>query len=130
MNKLPESTALVCFGSNTADAQGRISNAVTFLRNKGFTPIRDSGPYPSAPEWSDDAPAYLNRLMELGFGFDPVQAVALAKEYETSVRQSAGAVHPQVAVDIDFVVINQQVVRPRDAASAYFHKGLELLKEI
>lgn len=119
-------TALVCLGSNAPRKSATVAEAFAFLARLG-TVAADSGDFLSAPEQTPaDAAPYLNRIVALKCGLPLEKLHALTKGYETAVRGSYTG--EGVAVDIDIVYYSGRCLRPRDAASDYFLRGLELAK--
>lgn len=120
------STATLCLGANTADAEVRIEQAVRFIT--GIVSVTgDSGPYPSDPEKNVAAPAYTNRILLIETSLPCAELHRLCKEYESSVR-SAAPTPGRVTIDIDIVIFDTTILRPLDNTSAYFRKGLALLQ--
>lgn len=119
-------TALICLGANTPDAAARISDATDMLRSLCLIG-RITPAYRTAPEYAGETVPYLNCLLELStvYAFDELSAVT--KSYQTAVRTAAAAA-PLIAVDIDIVVWDGEVIRPADYSSAYLRKGLPLLQ--
>lgn len=116
--------ALICLGANASDAELQIAAAFDFLSQRGDV-LRTSGVYPSDPEYSCDAASYLNCIVELSTPLDYSAMQSAVKDYEREVRA-----HGQpgfVAVDIDIVMWNDTLLRPADASSRYFAKGMQLM---
>lgn len=119
-------TALICLGANVPDAAARISDATEMLSVLGRI-ARRTPPYRTAPEYAGETVPYLNCLLELStvYAFDELSA--LTKRYQTAVRNAADAAQ-LIAVDIDIVVWDGEVIRPADYNSAYLRKGLPLMQ--
>lgn len=109
------------------DASDRLDAAVTMLGICG-TILRSTPKYLTAPEYAGDHAPYLNRIIELGTTLDIDTISQRAKRYQTEVRAKADCA-PLVAVDIDIVLWNGEVMRPTDAAANYFRRGMTMLKE-
>ncbi len=113
-------------GGNAPGSADALHAAASFLLT--FSTLIKSTPlYPTDPEYSGDAAPYLNRILILATDLTPDEFRRLTKEYELKVRSSA-ACSPYVILDIDLVLWNDTVLRPVDARSRYFAKGLSLLK--
>lgn len=121
-------TALICLGANTPDAAARISDATDMLRSLCLIG-RITPAYRTAPEYAGETVPYLNRVLELSTAYAFDELSALTKRYQTAVRNAADAA-PLIAIDIDIVVWDGEVIRPADYNSAYFRKGLPLLQAI
>lgn len=116
--------AYICLGANDFDAEIQLDKAYDYLVSKGVV-VKSTPVYPTDPEYAGDTAPYHNRIvvMMLACGYD--EFVASAKVYERAVRAMASP--GRVAVDIDVVVWNGTVMRPKDTSSRYYLKGLELL---
>lgn len=120
----------ICVGANTPDSARRLFDAVEFIVNHG-TVLDSSGQYQSEAEFqghNPGVPLYMNEilLMEVNSEYDVFQA--LLKHYEEDVRAESSMRYPGlVGIDIDIVIWDNLTLRPRDAHSRYFRRGLELL---
>lgn len=119
-------TALICLGANVPDAEARISAATDLLCTLGLL-ISCTPAYPTAPEYAGETVPYLNRLLELSTTHTFDELSELTKSYQTAVRTAADTA-PLIAIDIDIVIWDNEIKRPTDFNSAYFRKGLPLLK--
>lgn len=128
MTTLGPHTALVCLGANTPDASSRLSAAVRFI-GESATIVSQTAPYPTAPEYVGDAPAYTNQLLLIATDSTPERLGRIFKDYETEIRRASGTEKPVVALDIDIVVWDKCTLRPADRAASYFIAGLEKLGE-
>lgn len=122
---MKEEHALLCLGSNTPDALRRLADARELLGGLGVTE-RETPVYESDPEYAGETVPYCNQLiwMSVEIGFDAFEKAT--KSYQSRIRAIASAA-PLVAIDIDIVEWNGTVLRPKDAQSAYFRKGLSLV---
>lgn len=117
--------AVICLGGNAACSSSLIEAAETFLSAVG-TVVAKSGVYSSAAEFVASDSNYLNEVLVLRTALDYSGLHKSTKAFETDLR----AVHahaPLVSIDIDIVLWNGEIMRPRDAASAYFLAGLKKL---
>lgn len=119
--------ATLCLGANGPDADAQIAHAAGLLYAMG-TAAASTIPYPTEPEFAGDVAPYLNMIIELDTALDYEELLLSTKHYQDETRRAA-ACAPFVAIDIDLVEWNGTVMRPADAGSQYFRKGLELLKE-
>ncbi len=117
----------ICLGANTPDATARLGEAYKMLEKMGSI-VTSTPLYPTNPEFTGDAAPYLNRIVIMETKLTYESLTSITKEYQTRVRNEADA-DPLVAVDIDIVVWNGTTIRPADAASAYFRKGIGLLQQ-
>lgn len=109
-------------GSNTADREERVNRAiehVTHLLSKSSV----SSVYESDAINGKDAP-YLNAVIH---GLSPVNSTALVKflkEWEIEEgRQQDDVAHGQVSIDIDLVIFDSRILRPKDFERHYFNIG-------
>ncbi len=119
-------TALICLGANVPDAAARISDATEMLSVLGHI-ARRTPPYRTAPEYAGETVPYLNCLLEVTTAYSFNELSAVTKSYQTAVRTAAAAAQ-LIAIDIDIVVWDGEVIRPADYSSAYLRKGLPLLQ--
>ena len=72
---------------------------------------------------------YLNIVARLETTLDYDSLNKLFKELEVKMgRQKGSRNDDPVALDIDIVIFNDEVMRPRDLNSSYFKMGLEMLQ--
>ena len=119
--------ATLCLGANGPDADAQIARAACLLYAMG-TAAASTIPYLTEPEFAGDVAPYLNMIIELDTELEYEELLLNTKHYQDETRRAA-ACAPFVAIDIDLVEWNGTVMRPTDATSRYFRKGLELLKE-
>lgn len=119
--------ALLCLGSNAPDARRQLARACAMLIGCGHVAVI-SPPYPTAPEYAGVAASYLNRivLLRTPLAHDALHALTKAYEAGPRSRRTDGL----VAIDIDIVYFDDAVMRPRDAAAAYFRRGIELIANL
>lgn len=113
--------AVICLGANTPDAAASIAAAFDTLAEWGRV-AASSGPYRTAPEYARETVPYLNQVLSFDTALDHDSLHRLTKDYEHAVRSAND--HPGlVNLDIDIVVWNGRVMRPKDASAAYFIEG-------
>lgn len=124
--------ATICIGANTPDSDRRLFDAVEFIVKLGRV-VDSSGQYQSEAEFQGHhpgVPLYMNEVlvMEVAEPYDRFQAEL--KNYEGDVRAESSMRYPGlVGIDIDIVIWDDLVLRPRDAHSRYFRRGQQLLGE-
>ncbi len=117
-------TAVICLGASAATKLAAVDAAFGFIAAAGRIKA-DSGGFPSEPERiQGETLSYHNRVAILETTMDFESLRNLTKNYENGVRKAFRG--PGVAVDIDIVLFDGEVLRPADAASAYFRRGMEL----
>ncbi len=112
-------------GANAPGCRSTLEAAFSRLATLGKV-HRSTPLYPTDPEFAGDVAPYLNRIIELDLELSYDALHTLTKDYERGVRLSA-ACEPHVALDIDIVKWNDEVLRPADARARYFCKGMALL---
>lgn len=116
--------AIICLGSNAPEAAAYIRRAFGMLTAIG-TVLSHTDVYPTAPEHTTDPTPYHNMVVEMSLGITADEARSTFKAYEAVVRPTVAA--PLVAIDIDIVVWNGEVVRPADYTARYFRQGYDAL---
>lgn len=119
-------TAVICIGSNSSDAGAQMRRALAHIVTGGIV-VACTPPYPTAPEGVRTQHPYTNRIVILGTGLTHQQLLTSFKAYETARRQACRHDADTVAIDIDIVVFDDEILRPPDYAAAYFRQGLEML---
>lgn len=87
--------------------------------------IESTDVYPTAPEHTTDPEPYHNMVVRMAFDIPAEDARKAFKAYEAVVRPTVDA--PLVAIDIDIVVWDGEVLRPADFSARYFRQGYETL---
>lgn len=117
--------AILCLGGNAPESDARIAGALTFLGEFGQIHAT-SGIYVTKPEYDETSADYINDIVFLETSLNYELLKDTAKNYESGIR--AACTEPgHVNLDIDIVMWNDDVVRPKDFAASYFRKGMELL---
>ena len=98
--------------------------AVRFLSSLG-TIVRQSDFYDSEAELVAGAPRYTNAVLRLSTGIPLHSFLPRCKEWESSLRSGAKSPDGVVAIDIDIVVWDSEILRPSDFTRRYFTKGYQ-----
>ncbi len=117
--------AVICLGANGDDAYIQVKRAFRLIGNMGKI-LRATHPYLSEPEFSCDSAPYLNQIIILSTDTCLKDLLKTTKAYQTLTRAEAG-ITPFVAIDIDIVAWNGDILRPSDARARYFRKGWDML---
>ncbi len=112
--------AVLCIGSNVPEAEGEIAAAIEALSRFGV--VNASPTYRSGSGYSNSVARLATTL-----SLDALTAETKAIELLLGRNPEARA-EGRVPVDIDIVIYDGAVIRPADAAAAYFTVGLEMLK--
>lgn len=116
----------ICLGSNVSEAVEQIDHALAFILANG-TLCADSQSFSAADDADPAAAPYINRLVEIDTPLSAAQLLALTKPYEAACREK----YPHaIAIDIDIIEQNGSIIRPWDAVSPHYNRGLGLLKSI
>ena len=111
--------AVMCLGGNAPETEALIGETFQFLASKGSIGLW-SGTYRTEAENGGHG-TYVNAVLQLDTYADLVALRAECKEYERKKRLHAVAGF--VNIDIDIVIWHGDVLRPAEAASAYFRRG-------
>lgn len=109
-------------GSNTTDRDERVNRAIEHV-SQFLTRCSVSSVYESEAINGKDAP-YLNAVIH---GFSPVNSTALVKflkDWETEEgRRQDDMTKGQVPIDLDLVIYDSRILRPKDFERHYFNIG-------
>ena len=113
---------VLSIGSNSADRDAQMTNCIAWLRGIA-TPTKLSSVY-NSPASNGKDPDYLNAVAEITSTLTHPELTKLLKDYErqcgrTPQSKSLGS----IPIDIDIVMWNGEVLRPKDFAQYYFAKG-------
>ncbi len=109
-------------GSNCGDREGAVAEAEEWL-TAILVGARGSDAYETAPVGSGTRP-YLNAVVLGETDLSDCQLNAMLKAYETSHgRDDESRRRGDVPIDIDLVVSDGKVLRPRDFACSFFTIG-------
>ena len=114
--------AVLSLGSNSIDREARMTNCIAWLRINSV-PIKLSSVYNTSAINGKD-PDYLNAVAEISTTLTHPELTKMLKDYErqcgrTPQSKSLGS----IPIDIDIVMWNGEVLRPKDFAQYYFAKG-------
>lgn len=107
-------------GSNTPDRETQIKEAIEHICDY-LSKSSVSAIYESPAVNGKDAP-YLNAVIH---GLSPVGSAALVnflKDWEKSKGRVEGA-HGEVPIDLDLVIFDSRILRPKDFERHYFNRG-------
>ncbi|MCM1348144.1 MAG: 2-amino-4-hydroxy-6-hydroxymethyldihydropteridine diphosphokinase [Firmicutes bacterium] len=115
---------VISIGSNVPEtARGYVESAMRFMENL-LAEAKSSSVY-STPSVNGDGTMYFNAVVK---GFSPLDSAQIqqaCKDYETASGRTKTA--PYVVIDLDLVMANGCVVRPKDASKSYFTIGFNEL---
>lgn len=118
--------AVICIGSNLPDKrEAMIANADDFLASTG-TILSSSGTYDSTPEECpcEGVPVYPNEVLLFETAFDLPRLISDIKQWERLAgRSKESDTRCHIAIDIDVVCWNGDILRPTDFSRTYFRRG-------
>lgn len=120
--------AVVCIGSNVADAHNRVSMALEWLSGLMQGTLH-SEPYETAPE-GDCAghTPYVNAVLKGSTTLSAETLTAMFKDYEYGQgRRPLHKATSHIIIDIDLVCFDGNVVNPAEFSSGYFNEGYRRL---
>lgn len=125
---MPE--AIVCIGSNVADARQRVTGAIQWLKSLIPDAVH-SGPYPTAPEGACAGQReYINAVLAGNTNLHAQQLSAMFKNYEREQgRLPEHKAESRIIIDVDLVCHGEDIVKPAEFNSDYFKKGFKMLPD-
>lgn len=109
-------------GSNTPDADARVARAAAILR-EAYPGVKISHTYRTR-SWGGNGPDYLNCVVYMETATPPDELKITLKTIERELgRIDTDKTAGLIPVDIDLVVYNGDVLRPRDFNRDYFRNG-------
>lgn len=113
---------VLSIGSNSADREAQMTNCIAWLRGIA-TPTKLSSVY-NSPASNGKDPDYLNAVAEIATALTHPELTKLLKDYERQCgRTPQSKAFGSIPIDIDIVMWNGEVLRPKDFAQYYFAKG-------
>lgn len=120
------SRAVIGIGSNTPDRTERVAAAIGWLGSVFSEGFHSSAYMTRALNGHD--PDYLNAVMSVECDRTMDEVNAMLKDYEqTSGRTAVSKLHGEVPIDLDIVVWDGRIVRPKDFGYRYFLQGYDEL---
>lgn len=120
--------AIISIGCNKSDRLTRIDNAIRWLKDN-FNQCLCSQVYEMPAINGIDRP-YLNSVIQISTDKDIQELTALFKNYEIICgRTSRSKAEGIIPLDIDIIIWNDTIVRPKEYAFEYFMKGYVQLLE-
>lgn len=119
-------TCYVSLGSNLPDGYGYVMRAMEWLRNV-MVVERCSDIYTTPSVSLGDDSMYFNAVARCITDMTASQLELMLKQYESESGRRRDADCHCVVIDLDLVVFDDVVLRPRDAARDYFRIGLSQL---
>lgn len=115
---------IISIGSNSPSRHVMVEEALLFLPSLGKV-TASSRPYSTPDAYHPDYPPYANAIAIVESELAPEPLNLLLKQYEEAhLRDHSSKL---VTIDLDLVVCDSEILRPRDFNAPYFVKGLTLL---
>lgn len=116
-------TAILCLGSNTADRDRILRDAVAALSE--FAKVINCSDVYDGPSHNGIGNDYLNTVVVVKTAKEISEVDAFGKELESRAgRTPESKTTGVMPLDIDLVVWNDQVLRPYDFSRPHFTRGL------
>ena len=113
---------VLSIGSNSADREAQMTNCIAWLR--GIATLTKLSSVYNSPASNGKDPDYLNAVAEITSTLTHPELNKLLKNYERQCgRTPQSKALGSIPIDIDIVMWNGEVLRPKDFAQYYFAKG-------
>lgn len=113
---------VLSIGSNSADREAQMTNCIAWLR--GIATLTKLSSVYNSPASNGKDPDYLNAVAEITSTLTHPELTKLLKDYERQCgRTPQSKALGSIPIDIDIVMWNGEVLRPKDFAQYYFAKG-------
>ena len=113
---------VLSIGSNSADREAQMTNCIAWLR--GIATLTKLSSVYISPASNGKDPDYLNAVAEIATALTHPELTKMLKDYERQCgRTPQSKALGSIPVDIDIVMWNGEVLRPKDFAQYYFAKG-------
>jgi len=120
--------ATLSIGSNSADRNAQMRQCLKWLKCT-FDVVACSSLYCS-PAVNGRDPEYINAVATINTQLQHDELKAKVKQYERSCgRTDLSKMQGSIPIDIDIVIWNGSVVRPKDYSQQYFIQGWQEIKE-
>lgn len=120
---IPFNRVTVSFGSNYGDRRANVETALEWFKSIAFD-IQSSSVY-ETPEVHGYGDLYMNAVAKGSLRLDHDTFNFLTKQYELDHgRNRERRCRGEVPIDIDIVVWNKILMRPKDFTSSFFQQGL------
>lgn len=122
-------TCILVVGSNYGDSEKKVTEALLWL-SLNWRIVRRSEIY-QTPDFLGSGSMYHNAVIEIETTDLLSELSSKIKDYEVMAGRSAELKKlGKVAIDIDIVARNGEIIREKDYRSSYFRKGYEALASV
>lgn len=115
---------IITLGSNTANRNEMVAAGIAWLR-KEVEVISATQVYSSPDAYNTNRPPYANAIVIAISSIDPIGLDQKFKRFEAEMGRDRATT--EVPLDIDVVLCDSEILRPRDYQAPYFIVGLPLL---
>lgn len=123
-SKMGTYSAIISIGSNFGNREKNVRNAIEWLSSNDDVIIIKRSDIYETPEVYGNGSAYINAVAEIGTSLSLGLLTDRVKKFEiSSGRNSECRDLGLVPIDIDIVVWNQEVIRPKDFSCDFFKIG-------
>lgn len=120
---------IVSIGSNSADCHSQVDDAINHLKLK-FENVLVSSVY-ETPALNGVDPSYLNAVAVAYSSLEINQVNAIMKQWEVECgRTPESKIKGVIPIDLDIVVWNDEIIRPKDFSYSFFIQGYNQLVKL
>lgn len=119
----------ISIGSNMMDGRERVDRAIDAVSSK-FGDVVSSGIYSTKSVRRGDDSIYYNAVVRFVSGYSAEELNEWCKMMENDMGRSHSISNHEVAMDIDVVIMNDEILRPKDCSRDYFLIGLRQIDKI
>ena len=123
---MSENVFYIGIGSNIACGDRQIARAFSFLKSE-FSGVRCSDVYTTDSVSRGDDSVYFNAVAECRGNMSAEEVGGLCKRFERESGRTHDAGSREVVIDLDPVIVNDIVLRSKDASRSYFLIGYRQL---
>lgn len=117
--------AVISIGSNCGDKRENVVSALRWIDSSDRMSLCASSEIYETPEIHGRDVTYMNAVASLNTTMELDELITLFKAYElSSGRDQLSRLEDRVPIDIDVVMWNDDIIRPKDFASSFFAIGL------
>ena len=120
-------SVVLSLGSNCGDRTGNVSKAMEWLKETVLSEAECSSIYETAPIGHSGG-KYINAVVSGSYSGMLDSLEKECKEYELAHgRDAESRIFNRVPVDIDIVIADEKIIRPRDFRCSFFQEGFKQL---
>lgn len=125
---MANSTAVLSIGSNCGDKQGHVRECMDWLMSHSEVNVSKCSHIYETPELHGKGTPYCNAVVEITTGLTLEKLTELTKDYEILCGRDCDCrKQGLVPIDVDVVIWNGKIIRPKDFACEFFRIGFSVL---